>query len=119
MATSDVTKRIPKKGIKLPTTTDEWNIANDYFKLHLECRAINDVNTEIQTVQNTIYDYFANNYGTVNGESDDLKQLYDHLSKRQLKKELKRLKDENSENNSRAIRYLSKLIRSKYSKRNS
>ena len=28
-------KIIPKKGVKLPKTTEEWNTANEYFKQHL------------------------------------------------------------------------------------
>ena len=50
-------------------------------------------------------------------ESDDLKQQYGELSKRQLKHELRNLKIQNDPNNERALRYVSKLIRSKYSKK--
>lgn len=109
-------KKLPKKGIKLPKSTEEWRIANDFFRLHLECNEINDVDAVIQNVQNTIYDYFASNYGTIDDVTDDLKQQYQHRSIRQLKKELKRLKGENNELNNRTIRYISKLIRAKYSK---
>jgi hypothetical protein len=110
-------KRLPKQGIKLPKTTVEWDIANDFFKVNLGYNGeIEDVNTVIKNVQNTIYDYFANNYGTVGGESACLKQRYDKLSKRQLKKELRNLKNENNLNNTREIRYISRLIRVKYSK---
>jgi hypothetical protein len=113
----DCIKRIPKKGIKLPKSSAEWNIANDFFKLHLNCNnEIEDINKEIKNIQNTLYDYFADNYGTVGGESDDLKQHYGDLSKRQLKKELRNLKNQNNPNNDRAIRYISKQIRAKYSK---
>ena len=111
-------KIIPKKGIKLPKTTEKWNTANEYFKQHLNsCENVNDIGVEIRNIQNVIYDYFAENNGTVGGESDDLKQQYGQLSKRQLKYKLRDLKSQNDPNNERAIRYVSKLIRSKYSKK--
>ena len=46
-----------------------------------------------------------------------MKQQYGELSKRQLKHELCNLKIQNDPNNERAIRYVSKLIRSKNSKK--
>ena len=103
-------KIIPKKGIKLPKATKEWNTANEYFKQNLNsCENANDIGVEIRNIQNAIYDYFAQNNGTVGGESDDLKQQYGKLSKRQLKYELRNLKSQNDPNNERAIRYVSKL----------
>ena len=96
---------------------EEWNTANEYFKQHLKsCENVNDIGVEIRNIQNAIYDYFAENNGTVGGESDDLKQQYGELSKRQLKYELRNLKSQNDPNNKRAIRYVSKLIRSIYPK---
>ena len=42
-------KTIPKKGIKLPKTTEEWNTANEYFKQHLNsCENVNDIGVEIE-----------------------------------------------------------------------
>ena len=77
-------KIIPKKGIKLPKTTEEWNTANDYFKQHWNrCENANDVGVEIKNIQNAIYDYYTENNGTVGGESGDLKQQCRGLSKRQ------------------------------------
>ena len=74
-------KIIPKKGIKLPITREEWNTANEYFKQHLNsCKNVNGV--EIRKIQKAIYDYFAENNGTVGGKSDNLKQQYEQLSKR-------------------------------------
>ena len=103
-------KIIPKEGIKLPKATKEWNTANEYFKQNLNsCENVNDIGVEIRNIQNAIYDYFAENNGTVGGESDDLKQQYGKLSKRQLKYELRNLKSQNDPNNERAIRYVSKL----------
>ena len=81
------------------------------------CENVNDIVVEIRNIQNVIYDYFAENNGTVGGESDNLKQQYGQLSKRQLKYKLRDLKSQNDPNNERAIRYVSKLIRSKYSKK--
>ena len=111
-------KRLPKKGIKLPKTAEEWNTANEYFKQNLSnCENINDIEIEIRNIQNIIYNYFVVNNGTVGGESTDLQQQYGKFSKRQLKYELRNLKNQNDPNNDRAIRYVSKLIRSKYSKK--
>ena len=43
------------------------------------------INIRNKNTQNAIYDYFAENNGTVGGQSDDLKQQYGQLSKCQLK----------------------------------
>ena len=116
--TIDFIKRLPKKGIKLPKSKADWNIANEFFKENLNsCEQINDINAEIRNVQNVIYNYFAENNGTVGEESDEFKQRYNKLSKRQLKNELRNLKNQNDPNNDRVIRYISKLIRSKYTKK--
>ena len=40
-------KIIPKKGIKLPKTTVEWNTANKYFKQLNSCENINNIVVEI------------------------------------------------------------------------
>ena len=95
---------------------EEWNTANEYFKQHLNSfEKVNDIGVEIRNIQNAIYDYFAENNATVGGESDELKQRYGKLSKRQLKYGLCNLKNQNDPNNERAIWYVPKLIRSKYS----
>ena len=80
-------------------------------------KTVNDIGVEIRNIQNAIYDYFAENNGTVGGETDDLKEQYGELSKRQLKCELRNLKSQNDPNNERAIRYFRKLIQSKCSKK--
>lgn len=111
-------KRLPKKGIKLPKSKADWDTANEFFKQNLNnCDVIEDINLEIRNMQNIIYDYFAGTVGTIGGETDDLKQRYNELSKRQLKYELRNLKNQNNPDNNRAIRFISKLIRSKYAKK--
>ena len=48
-------------------------------------------------MQTTIYSYFQNNYGTVKekaNQSLEFRELYNHLSKRPLKRTLARLKTE-------------------------
>ena len=62
-------------------------------------KTVNDIGVEIRNIQNAIYDYFEENNGTVGGETDDLKEQYGELSKRQLKCELRNLKSQNDPNN--------------------
>ena len=86
------------------------------FNIHDE---INNVEDEIIFLQNTLYDYFKIQYGTVKKKDDpylEYQEKYSNLSKRQLKKALATLKQQN-ECTTPEIRYISKLIRSKYAKK--
>ena len=67
-------------------------------------------------MQNTIYDYFRNECGTVVEEvsNSEYKQTYEKLSKRQLKKALSELKS--NKRSELEIRYVSNLIGKKYKK---
>ena len=77
--------RVLKKGINLPKKDWEWATANDYFKSALFLNGpieSQDLNTSIQTLNDTIYNYFANNFGyteTVPDENVIIK--YKNLSK--------------------------------------
>ena len=58
---------IVKPGVKLPRSNDNWSEANNYFKSifsTLEVTA-DSVNEAIQFMNNTIYDFFKDNYGTI------------------------------------------------------
>ena len=55
-----------KKGIKLPKNDSEWLTANDYFKCALQLSdpiTLQDVNSKIKLLNNTIYNYFEDNFG--------------------------------------------------------
>ena len=70
-----------------------------------------------------IYTYFKSNFGTYNNEDDSIsegsifQQKYNHLSRRQLKYHLSELKKLQCNEATQEIRYISKLLRVKYSKR--
>ena len=56
-----------KPGVKLPRSNDNWSEANNFFKLifsTLEVTA-DSVNEAIQFMNNTIYDFFKDNYGII------------------------------------------------------
>ena len=87
--------RLPKTGIKLPKTKSDWKQANEYFRVMLNhTKEIVDINEEITNLQNTIYNYFQTQCGTVVKEvpNPEYKETYEKLSKRQLKKALSELK---------------------------
>ena len=56
-----------KPGIKLPKTDSGWELANLFFKSELSTSNINrdNLNETIASMNSTIYNYFAENYGTV------------------------------------------------------
>ena len=110
--------KLPKTGIKLPKTESDWKQANKYFEATLDhIKEIVDINEEITNLQNTIYDYFRNECGTVVEEvsNSEYKETYEKLSKRQLKKALSELKS--NKRSELEIRYVSNLIRKKYKKK--
>ena len=53
--------------VKLPKMDNHWNIAYSYFKSTLPISSIDneDLNTTIKCMNETIYNYFKDNYGTV------------------------------------------------------
>ena len=108
-----------KDGIKLPKSQKDWDLANNYFRTKFDVtKEITDIDSEVQFFQATLYEYFCNTHGTVRSEcTNDLHTRYDNLSRRQLKRILKELKDDQNVDNSRDIQYIAKLIRLKYSKK--
>ena len=101
-------------GIKLPKNKIQWEQANLFFKNNLPHGVeITNVEESIINLQNVLYDYFKNNFGTVN-KSDTAKlfKKYEHLSNRQLKKSLKEEKNK-TPRQVVEIKFISKLLRNK------
>ncbi|XP_028412518.1 uncharacterized protein LOC114535400 [Dendronephthya gigantea] len=102
-----------KKGINLPKTDSEWQTANEDFKFSLMSYPpirSTDLNTSIKLLNNTIYSYFAGNFGfTESLPNDLLVKKYKSHSIKELKKALKYLKSSNSD--LAEIRYVSRLVR--------
>ena len=104
-----------KPGVRLPRSQDEWTAANDFFKtvfgnLHLNQTSMDST---IEFMNSTIYDYFANLYGTVNStnHANTFCTKYKHLTTKSLKHTLKQLKM--NEAPFEEIKYVSHLLRSK------
>ena len=100
----------------MPKTDSGWELANLFFKSALSTSDINrdNLNETIASMNSTIYNYFAENYGTVetdNKKDNDLLEKYGEFSVNNLKKEMKKLKRSNSD--LRTIKFVSKSIRSK------
>ena len=86
----------------MPKTNSGWELANLFFKSKLSTSDINgdNLNETIVSMNGTIYNYFAENYGTVemdNKKGNDLLEKYGEFSVNNLKKELKKLKRSNSD----------------------
>ena len=100
----------------MPKADSGWELANLFFKSELSTSDINrdNLNETIALMNSTIYNCFAENYGTVemdNKKDNDLHEKYGEFSVNNLKKELKKLKRSNSD--LRTIKFVSKRIRSK------
>ena len=104
-----------KKGINLPKTNSEWLTANEHFKFSLMSNPpikSHDLNSSINLLNDTIYNYFAENFGCVEGLPDNsLKDKYKNHTIKHLKKTLKLLKSSNSD--LAEIKYVSRLVRDK------
>ena len=103
-----------KVGVKLPRTDDHWNIANSYFKSTLPVSSIDieDLNATIKCMNETIYNNFKDNYGTVKTNTYKIyHEKYKEFNKHKLKRELKTLTD--SEADKEEIKLVAKLLRSR------
>ena len=102
-----------KKGINLPKKDSET--ANGYFKSALFSNGpikSRDLNTSIQILNNTIYNYFADNFGyTETIPDENVVNKYKDLTVKDLKKALRNLKSTNSDPTER--RYVSRILRGK------
>ena len=110
-----------KPGVKLPKNEAQWREADLYFRAELPISEINDKPTNECTIKmtNLVYDYFAENFGTVNKKNldDEFDNKYANYTKQELKRELKSLKCQpNADVNN--IRYVSQLLRRLSSRKN-
>ena len=86
-----------KVGVELPRTDNHWNIANSYFESTLPVSSIDikDLNVTIKCMNETIYNYFKDNYGAVETNTYKLyHEKYKEFNKHKLKRELKKLKNQ-------------------------
>ena len=57
---NDLPKVALKPGLKLPKTKQDWDVANDFFKLHIIYTSdITDVNQEIRSFNDVVYKFFS------------------------------------------------------------
>ena len=54
-----------KNGVKRPTSTNDWDIANTYFHSNLPISQISENDTEetVKHLNDTVYNYFKDNFG--------------------------------------------------------
>ena len=112
-----------KKGVNLPTTQGEWELANSFFHSELPISEVNkdNLNNVTEKFNRIVYDYFHDNYRTAKKgfeKESELQVKYKDYSKSQLKKELRRLKHNNTDTDVVTIRFVAKLLRSKVNSEN-
>ena len=105
-----------KKGVNLPKKDSEWATpANDLFISALFLNGpitSHDLSTSIQSLNDTIYNYFATNFGyTETVPEENVINKYKDLPVKDLKKALRNLKSTNSDLT--GIRYVSRILRDK------
>ena len=88
-----------KNGVKLPSWTNDWDIANTYFHSNLPTSQISDKDTEenVKHLNETVYNCFKDNFGLVDFAKEDelnFTEMCQDFTKHRLKKELKQLKNE-------------------------
>ena len=107
----DLPKGEIKKGVFLPNSVQDWESANEFFRRNIHHNAnIKDVNSEIRDTQNTIYNYFSETYGSIkNGKKKPFDTNYRAMSKSELKRQLKILKNQIKQPEGE-IMYVSKLL---------
>ena len=116
-----VNRKLPLDGIKLPKSQSEWEKANYYFKANIDCQSeITCIENEVENIQSVIYNYFRSNYGIkekglVTGENN-LFEKYGDYSRKRLKKILRSIKEKDDVSFLPEIKFISKLLRAKYSK---
>ena len=109
---------IVKRGVNPPTTQGEWEIANSFFHSELPISEVNknNLNNVTEKFNWIVYGYFHNHYETAKKgfeKENELQAKYKDYSKSQFKKELKRLKHNNTDTDVVTIWFVAKLLRSK------
>ena len=105
-----------KPGIKLRKSDEHWKTANLHFmnSLPISDLKASCINRSIITMNETIYDYFDDNFGhSEDFVNDQIIEKYRDSSKRSLKTALKYLK--HSQAPILEIRYVARLLRQKIS----
>ena len=87
-----------KPGVKLPKSAMDWLLANEHFKAVLSNQPIRNegVDSNIQQLNNFIFEYFRMTCGEVDrGDDVNLSNKYKLYTFRNLKRELSQLKKHN------------------------
>ena len=103
---------VVKRGVKLPKSAIEWSLANEYFKAVLSNQPIRNegLDSNIEQLNNVILEYCGRIHGEVDkGDDIDLSNKYKLHTVKDLKKELKLLKQHNG--NSNEINFVSRRLR--------
>ena len=110
-----------KRGILLPKSQEQWDLANLYFQTEMSTITISkNANEAMEKFNFTIYRYFENNFGltkrdeVTTGDINLINTYKDYL-KSDIKRELKKMKSQH-EPDINIIKFLSKLLRSKITK---
>ena len=107
-------------GIKLPTSLQEWEIANKFFKFKFLNQPMRRENIDqtIETMNSVIYDYFLQSYGTSNTTANGkLMNSYKDKSVKELKADLNTLKSTNAD--TVEIKFVANLLCTKLQKTDS
>ena len=90
---------VVKPGIKLPKTQQEWELANTYLQSKLSTIDVSEmgVTYALDELNKVTYEYFRETCGLVNNKdkiTKELKDAYKDHAKKDLKKELNKLKNQ-------------------------
>ena len=113
----ELPKRVTKKGVLLQNSVQDWKSANEFFRTNIYHNTnIEDINSEIRDIQNTFYNYFSKNHGSVmDSKKNPFNTNCKGMSKNELKRQLKTLKNQIPTPEGEII-YVSKLLRHKSKK---
>ena len=109
-----------KPGVRLQKTDEQWQLANQFFHSVLSKFTLRQysIGEAIIHMNEIIFNYCKDTYGfQENNSNTGLVEKYQHHSLKNLKKGLKLLKD--SQASLDEIRYVSRLLRSKLTKKTS
>ena len=101
-----------KPGIKLKKSDYDWKLSNYFFTASLPVSEVvgSDINTIVSSLNSTIYDYFHENFGSLeNTDSSHFIDKYKDCSIAMLKSTLKTLK--RSKSDITEIKYVARTIR--------
>ena len=117
---TDTDQPVVLPGVHLPRNAKEWDEANTFFSIKFSDALylpIESLDEFTRNFQRSVYDYFAENYGTVKNDDAASDENLDGMSVKDLKKRLSWLKKHPEKGEE--IHRVSKLIRSKLKGRTS